>query len=410
MSFINDLQQVHNHYNRTRVLKQLTKLQRKCFTYAYDKDKVYGVNFIQGREIDEDCLGEPTENMFNVLDCLANRQVTGKAARDLVEASAAVDGDLIKLICNKDLRCGVTATTFNKVWPGDVPQFKVQLAKELPSSKLTYPLLAQLKYDGVRVLMIWHVNKITFKTRNGKVLHLPKLAAEIAPVLTAKGIDDCILDGEMTLADGKVEDRTTVSGMLNSARCGNPISEHKLEYNIFDWLPYADFLLAKCNIGYLERLTQLSEIHELLPSFVKLAESHKVSNAAEVDEWYSAVISQGYEGLILKPYNHKYTFKRSTDWVKLKEIKSADLTCVGIQGGTGKYEGMIGALICQGKVEGKDVTVNVGSGLTDLARSQDFGDFLYKTIEVKYNSVIQDSVTGEWSLFLPRFVTVRFDK
>ena len=71
---------------------------------------------------------------------------------------------------------------------------------------------------------------------------------------------------------------------------------------------------------------------------------------------------------------------------------------------------MIGKLKCQGIVEGKEVTVNVGSGLADLQRGLPETEFLFRTIEVKYNAVIIDSRTGEYSLFLPRFIMVRLDK
>jgi len=118
----------------------------------------------------------------------------------------------------------------------------------------------------------------------------------------------------------------------------------------------------------------------------------------------------GYEGLVLKYPEHKYTFKRSKDWIKVKEVKHADLRVVDIREGTGKYKGMIGGLVCVGEVEGHRVRVAVGSGLSDIQRSLDDIEFIQETVEVLYNTVIQDSVTLEWSLFLPRFVQVRFDK
>jgi len=143
---------------------------------------------------------------------------------------------------------------------------------------------------------------------------------------------------------------------------------------------------------------------------LELAVTNEAHNKEAVEELYEEVIAQNYEGLILKRADHLYTFKRSKDWVKLKEIKTADLKCVGVQEGTGKYEGMIGALMCEGMVEGKFVTVNVGSGLSDVQRSLDDIQYIGETIEVKYNSVIRDSVTNQFSLFLPRYAIARFDK
>jgi DNA ligase-1 len=173
-----------------------------------------------------------------------------------------------------------------------------------------------------------------------------------------------------------------------------------------------DFECSKCTVPYLDRLHKAHEIIDRgnKHSPLKAAHTWVAATPARVNQIYADLIDQGLEGLILKSPKHLYTFKRSADWVKLKEIKTADLQCVDYVQGTGKYQGMIGALACEGLVEGQHVTVNVGSGLTDEDRQHHPSDFIARTIEVKYNSIIQDSITKEWSLFLPRFVMVRFDK
>jgi DNA ligase-1 len=135
-----------------------------------------------------------------------------------------------------------------------------------------------------------------------------------------------------------------------------------------------------------------------------------VHNIADAQGAYEHLISQGYEGAMLKHANSTYDFKRSASWVKMKETKTADLTCVGHLFGTGKYEGMIGSLVCKGIVEGVPVEVAVGSGLTDDDRAKKPTSYIGKTIEVKYNTVVQDKNGNTSSLFLPRFSCVRFDK
>lgn len=409
MKILQELNNAPGTYAKMEVLKHLNQAGQKVFEYAYNPDKVYGVRFTDA-EINWGFIGDPTDNMFNALDALANRQVTGHDARHLVEDIAHAHGDLIKLICNKDLDCGVQATTINKVFPGLIPKFKVQLAKEVPIENLKYPLIGQLKYDGVRLVTIWAHEQIVFKTRNGKIIHLPRIKAELEKVCAKLALKPCVLDGEVIIKQGLSVDRTKVSGMINSARSGNTINEDLLEFNIFDWLPYEDFQKQKCGLPYIERYNKLFAVVAQLPDNYKPAINYDFRSPEEVQTVYSQLIEQGQEGLILKPHHHKYTFKRSKDWVKLKEVRTADLQCIDVEMGTGKYQGMIGALVCKGKVEGKSVVVKVGSGLTDLDRAMAHGDYLYKTIEIKYNSVIEDSTTGNWSLFLPRYIAVRFDK
>lgn len=388
-----------------KLLANATALERQVFRYTYDKDYVYGLKFAAAREP----LGEPNLELFELLDKLRHRKLTGQAASDAVDMFAAEHGNLIKLICNKKLNCGIAATTVNKAWPGLIPQFKVQLAKEVPVDKLLYPLYAQLKYDGVRIVILRDATGVMFKTRNGKVIHLPQCAAILSEVLPL----NIMIDTEVTIKNGTSVDRTKVSGMINSARCGTAINEDLLVFNAFDMMTLDEFQSAQCSLGYIDRLNKLKDLCEIVKGPyvpLELAETWIVRNAPAVDALYDSIIADGQEGLILKQPTHLYSFKRSADWAKLKEVRTADLQCVDIEEGTGKYAGMIGALVCEGVVEGQNVFVCAGSGLTDLDRSAHYSDYIGHTIEVKYNSIIQDSRTGQWSLFLPRFVCVRFDK
>ena len=404
MNLVDKISNASGYIAKEHLLRDISYEWWQTFIYAYSIDSVYKLKF---HNPSLGSTGEPTKEMFNILNDILDGRLHGDEARNAVEAFAQVNGNLIKRICNKDLRCGVTATTFNKVYPGAIPQFNVQLAKEAPIETLEYPMLAQLKYDGVRLIAIVSDTKVTFKTRNGKKVKLPKLAAAISKINAV----NFMLDGEITYTSGKMEDRTGISGAINSAMHGGAVDESNMVFNVFDTMSKLQLECSKCNLPYSERYTTAMKLVGAADSeMVVLATTNEVHSPEGVNTLYSAAIEQGYEGLILKPHEHLYTFKRSKDWVKLKEIKTADLTCVGIEEGSGKYEGMIGALMCKGEVEGKDVIVNVGSGLTDLDRSLLARDYYGQLIEIKYNSLIQDSVSRSWSLFLPRFVRVRTDK
>ena len=90
----------------------------------------------------------------------------------------------------------------------------------------------------------------------------------------------------------------------------------------------------------------------------------------------------------------------------MKEIKEARLYCTAaLAGDIGtKYQNSIGRLLLTGEVEGKPIEVKVGSGLSDKEREFEDDAFVGKYVVVKYNSVIKDSTTSKWSLFLPRYV------
>ena len=408
MKLLERLMNTSSRIEKEMLLRGITEHEKKTFIYAYDPTAIYHHKFAD-IDVDLDRLGEPSEELFDLLDFIIEQKSSSSFVRDQIEEFADENGDLIKLIINKDLRCGVSATTFNKVSHDKIPQFKVQLAKDVELAKVSFPCTAQIKYDGVRLVLINKKGIVKFFTRNGKEVPLPELKER----LESLSLIDYVLDGEIVFKAGLQEGRTTISGMINSAMHGGTIDESAIDYFIFDGMPLNMWELQKCSRTYHERLKYIKLILDALSitgSYLHEALMIMVNDLEEAENFFEGVLAMGYEGLILKHLSHHYTFKRSADWVKVKETKTTELICRLIEPGNGKYQGMVGALLCQGVVEGKEINVSVGSGLTDDGRNAPFETYLNKTIEVKYNSIIQDSKTGKWSLFLPRFVTLRNDK
>jgi len=414
-TILNTLRATTSTLEKQEVLANLDEYDKKMFQAAYSQDKTYWLKFSDA-EIDLAKVKAFCPEDAYVLSLLSSRELTGMAARSKVKNHCRGYGDLVKLICNKDLQCGVTATSVNKAWPNLINIFKVQLAKGVHVSLVKYPVVGQLKYDGVRVVITFDGEDVLFRTRNGKALHLPLLAGKVLDACKYQlGMHDSatgiMLDTEITLIGGTCEDRPKVAGMLNSAQHKASILESSLVVNIFDAMSLAEFNAGKCGDTYVDRLELARSVVRKLPSkHFKLAKCTVLRGPEEANKLFESYLAEGQEGVILKSLDHLYTFKRSKDWVKLKAIKTADLKCVGVDDGTGKYQGQVGALVCVGVVEGKAINVKVGTGLTDLERAIQFKDYLDKVVEVRYNSVIQDSVTGDWSLFLPRLAAIRWDK
>lgn len=387
-------------------------LNDKLLQYAYDPFMTYKQKF---PSVDMQKLGVINAEMFSLLDKLADRSLSGNAAIEKINEHVAKYGQGIKLICNKDLDCGISAITINKVYGKNfIPKFCIQLAMEEDINRITFPILAQLKYNGARVVVLIKDGDITFKSRGGHIFSFPRLAEHIKMLCTDK--TNCMLDGELTLGDSQGTDHTDVSGLINSAIKGSPIPDRYfslLQYNVFDYMPLGDFLNQKCVTKYKARFASVQSMLKLLP-YVKgpivVAKTWEVHSKEELLELYNSLLAKEYEGLILKKPDSLYTFKKNKTWIKMKSTDTADLFCANIIEGKGKYEGGIGSLICRGRVEGKEVEVSVGSGLTDLDRGRPSHYYVGKIIEVKYNKVITDSTTGLHSLFLPRFVCVRRDK
>ena len=82
---------------------------------------------------------------------------------------------------------------------------------------------------------------------------------------------------------------------------------------------------------------------------------------------------------------------------------------VGMEEGTGKNLGRLGALVCEGVDNGRSIRVNVGSGLSDLDRDQYWmarDSILGRVVEVQADAVTQNQ-DGSYSLRFPRFVRFR---
>jgi ATP-dependent DNA ligase len=281
----------------------------------------------------------------------------------------------------------------------------------VPMEKLKWPLIAQRKFDGVRLLTTVREGKVTFTTYNGHTIPLPNMAAQV------ESLPNVMLDAEIVFRDGSMQYRSKVSGMMNSARQGGRISERELNLHAFDSMPLAEWDAKKCNRLYPERYEgTVRLVHGANydgPSeraMVHLALNEIVRTPDDVNTRVEQLWADGYEGMMLKEPNHRYTFTKSRLWAKLKQTKTADLMCIGVTEGTGWCEGMIGALQLTGIVEGKTVHVKTGSGLTATDRCRPPEYYIGKTIEMKYNSLTQDARTLRWSLFSPRYVMVRMDK
>ena len=153
-----------------------------------------------------DGQGLPWVAFKELCNMLATRQLTGDDARDAIElalsaSTAAQWNDWYRRILIKDLRCGVSEKTINKVVKGAIPVFECMLAhdganheKKIKGTKLLEP-----KLDGVRCITIlnYEARTVVQYTRNGKVL---ENFSHIADALLAN-IDDFgrsfVFDGEV---------------------------------------------------------------------------------------------------------------------------------------------------------------------------------------------------------------------
>jgi ATP-dependent DNA ligase len=280
--------------------------------------------------------------------------------------------------------------------------------------KVKFPAYVQLKVDGMRFNAIVREGKVEFRSRNGKEIHLlGNLEKEFAALA---GDVDCVFDGELCVmlpGDCQFVDRQTGNGILNKANKGT-ISESEaamVHATVWDVIPYIYFVDGYCPTPFSTRFGSLQKLIEKQSSKDKriwLVASETVNTIDDANVIFNDYLSKGLEGIILKDGSGVWEDKRTKSQIKFKGELECDLKIVAVEQGTGKYQGMLGAIVCESS-DGV-VKVNVGSGFNDAHRKTlTEKDLLGKIVAVKYNARIKNK-SGEESLFLPIFIEVREDK
>ena len=364
-------------------------------------------------------VGMTLEQGLNRLFPLASRMVTGNAAiahlTETLSSLSADDAKVIERIIEKDLRCGVSTSTANKVWPDLVMDYPCMLCSQYEEkliNKIQFPAYVQLKMDGMRFNAIVRNGVVEFRSRNGKEIQLlGNLQEEF--ILLAQGVD-CVFDGELLVKDkGIILDRQTGNGILNKANKGTIKTDEarKVHATVWDVIPYSDFVNGVCNVPYQTRFETISSFN--LPSKIHLVETTEVYSLDAAQKIFEEYLANGQEGIILKSQSGIWENKRAKHQIKFKGELECDLEIVAVEEGTGKYAGKLGALVCASRHEnGQRVAVSVGSGFNDAHRDEFWSirdSLIGKIVAVKYNAKIVNK-QGEISLFLPIFIEMRNDK
>jgi hypothetical protein len=397
-----------HHANET--LKRVLFLALDPYTQFYiRKIPGYTPNFTER-------FAMPLSGALESLDKIINRDVTGNAAiqhlKNILESVVADDAKVIERIIEKDLKCGVSEATVNKIFPNLIPTYPVMLASgfdEKIMNKMSYPAYVQLKLDGMRFNAIVQNGKVDFRSRNGKSIDL--LGNLEQEFLALAGELPVVFDGELIVREksGVIMNRQKGNGILNKAVKGTISSSEaaQVEAVVWDIILLKDFKDGVSKMPYEMRFQMLEELE--MPWRVSLIENIEVASEDEAHHLFEEYFSKGEEGIILKDITKGWEDKRVKHQVKFKGELECDLLCVDWQEGTGKNVGKLGALVLESS--DKLVKVNVGSGFTDEQRDKyTMNNTVGKIVAVKYNAKIQDKKTGEFSLFLPVFIELREDK
>ena len=383
---------------------------KNVFRLAYDKSIVFGIKKIPERQVFrgivnfEAALGE-LEHRF------ATRDLTGHAAlnrlQEIMGSMTEDNAEVIRRIVLRDLECGASGGSANKVWKGlikEQPCMKASAYGEKTIAKIKFPAIAQLKADGTRCMIIKHNGIVSAWSRNGKEF------TGITPILKLiedTETDNFVLDGELVYefpvdkpavsasttnsdlsflfadapneeeevelskaTDYVIANRQTGNGIVSKAMKGTitPEEAENVVFQVWDWISVDDYWTGVFNTPYHTRL-RLTEllIEDINSPKIVVVETEQVHSLAEARELYKKYVEMGLEGIILKNINGIWKDTRSADQVKFKEVIDIDMVYVSHYAHI-KDPNKIGGVTVRSKCG--LIENNAGSGFTDTTHDK----------------------------------------
>ena len=345
---------------------------------------------------------------------LISRELTGNAAFSAIEmaiSKCTVDewNFWYRRILLKNLDCGVSEKTINNVAKKAkikfrVPTFNCMLANDgaKHEKRMVGKCIVEYKYDGVRVIGIHQDGKCVLHSRNGKVLdNFPHINSAIENYMS--GTDESmVIDGEVMSKD--------FQALMKQLNRKKNVQTEDAYLAVFDMISLDEFKSGKSKLTQVERKKNLYglEYHDgcLSPVDWCIIDLDTIEGQKEYTEMNRVALEKGYEGLMIKPIDGLYECKRSYNWLKAKPFIEVSLKVVDLEEGTGKYEGSLGAILCEGTDDGKFIKVSVGSGLTDKMRKEIWSNkslSLGQIIELRADAVTIGQNSDHYSLRFPRF-------
>lgn len=315
------------------------------------------------------------------------RLVDIEIAARFIKYAQSMDESFVPLamsIVTQDLKIGITSTSLNAVYGKDfIPKIGCMLGtllSDVGPAAVKWPCIVTEKLDGIRRILIKENGVCRMYSRSG---HEDTGLVDILE--EAKYLpDNTVYDGEL-LAIGEFENSIALRQASNSI-ANSKGEKHGLTFNVFDMVPIHQFFGSEKSEIALTRKIMLGAVFnddsismltsEAYRICAAVAVNHKfefiksvpilgyVKGMHEVGDIVEPIWRRGGEGVMLNTSSGLYEIKRSKQLLKIKQTIEVAVPVLNMVEGSGKFEGMMGALV----VEYKGALVGVGSGFTEAQR------------------------------------------
>ena len=393
--FINQMQATSSSLEKVEILKQQSEFIQKVLEYTYNPFKQYHVTSKTCIKNSDLCGSGLALDLFELLDKLNTREVTGHDAIKLVNRFASnyprTSSELIYNIIDKDLKIRTGAKVINKAFPGLIPEFNVALAQNYEPKLASFGAnveetwYASRKLDGVRCLAVVDIEgNCRLYSRMGKEF---TTLDKVKQAIEATGVINTVFDGEICILD-KDGNEDFQSVMKEIRR-----KDHQIEnpsFMIFDMLSGEEFNNKKGSHHLGLRLWRLRTFIGSLENknTLRYLDQTEITDGRHFDMWAQMATDNNWEGFMLRK-DVGYEGKRSKNLLKVKTFHDAEYTVVDadfgpmavVRDGKEKQETMLS----QVWIKHKGWWVKVGSGFSQEQRIKYTNEnIIGKTITVQY--------------------------
>jgi len=397
------------------------KFITSSLNYTYDPYKKYYVTSKTCKKNNGLFKYNLYNNLFDLLDDLANRVITGHdsiaAVNGFVTANPGYE-DLIFSIIDRNLEIRASDSVINKVIPNLIPTFDVALATKYEPKFCDFETekwYASRKLDGVRCIIRKEGKKITAYSRQGnEFTTLQKILDDVKYIGDEISFDitnmsgDFVLDGEVCMMDSNGNE--DFQGIMKQIKRKDHTIDNPM-YIIFDCMSIEEFDSKEGHINLSERLQRLPEPDGILGD-TKTLYCLRHSPIEDEQQLLSMIIDAdhlGHEGVMLRK-DSPYEGKRTKNLLKCKKFFDAEYEVLDIDFDEHRVirEGkeVVIPMLANVWIEHKGYKVAVGSGWNQEQRIRYQANpeqLLGKTITVQY---FEETKNQDGGLSL-RFPTVK---
>ena len=244
-------------------------------------------------------------------------------------------------------------------------RFGPMTAKTYEPDKLTFPVMSQPKFNGLRCMVYWEGDELKFMSRGKKfyttMIHIEEELKNVLP-------KDIVLDGELYVHGCSLQ-------VINSFVKSLKEDSDRVEYVVYDMMSKEDLSFEdRWKPKFLEGLKTV----RVCPTFI-------ANNEKELEAFYEAFIKQKYEGLMIRIPSGKYKWdNRSSDLLKYKKFQDAEFEVIDVIDGKGKFKDAA-VFICKNDLTAATFEVTMAVDMeTKRAQFESKDKYIGKKLTVKY--------------------------